>query len=378
MADSTRQFRVTRLRLGDFRSIASCDVPLGNLAVLVGPNGAGKSNFFDALQLVSDALNDSLADALRDRLGVSSVTRDDTRSFSIDIDFEFGERSGRYAFDLSATQDPEYDVEHESLVFADGGDSIETASGDNSFTPSQLTLRILASVGDYAKVVAGFTGFQVLNPVPNTFLRPQPRDPGDHLDNDAANLASVWENLTRRFPERAARVMDYLRVIVPGVENVMTIGMGERYVGLQFEVRDGAGTPVVRDAASMSYGTLRALAVLVGIFGPYGDLVPPIAIEEPESGLHPAAAAALLDALCDGAEHRQVLVSTHSPEILDNPALDPDALIVVRQVDGVTILGPMDDGARKVVREGTFTAGDLLRSDQTWPEGYLDDLRDRS
>lgn len=394
MTDGTRQFRVTRLRLGDFRSIRSCDVPLGDVAVLVGPNGAGKSNFFDALQLVADALNDSLPDAIRDRLGGSAVVRDGAAAFSIDIEFRLGEREGRYAFDLSVTRDPEYEVDRESLRFADDGVGFRRSKGidvavDGLWTSlrgvGRLTLNDLllrsasTAIGEFAEVVSGLAGFQILNPVPNVFLRPQPRDLGDRLENDAANLASVWENLTRQFPERAARVLDYLRLIVPGVENVTTVaGLGERYVGLQFQVRDGDGPPVEHDAASMSYGTLRALAVLVGIFGPYRDLVSPIAIEEPESGLHPAAASVLLDALHDAAEHRQVLVSTHSPDILDNPALDPDGLIVVRKVGTVSLFGPMDAGARTVVREGSFTVGDLLRSDQVWPEGYLDDLRDGS
>lgn len=392
MTDSTRRFQVTRLRLGDFRSIKSCDVPLGDLAVLVGPNGAGKSNFFDALQIVADGLKGSLTDALSQRLGASSVARSGTRSFSIDIEFMVGERAGRYAFDVSADKDPYFEVNNESLTFAGNGRSrgFRSTSGTISdlgdgkavegWVGDDLFLRLSNLLdGELADVVTGFSGFQVLNPVPNRFLRPEQRDLRDHLDNNAANLASIWEKLTKQFPERAERVLDYLRVIVPGVENVVTVaGPGERYVGLQFEVRDGGGPPVEYDAASMSYGTLRAFAVLVGIFGPYGDLAPPIAIEEPESGLHPIAAAALLDALHDGAERRQVLVSTHSAELLDVPRLDPDRLVVVRKVGRVSLLGPMDSGARAVVRDGSFSAGDLLRDDQAWPEGYLEDLGDGS
>lgn len=393
MTDSTRRFQVTRLRLGDFRSIKSCDVPLGDLAVLVGPNGAGKSNFLDALQLVADALKNNLMDALSQRLGGSSVVRNGAPTFSIDIEFRVGEHTGRYAFDVTVTEDPYIQVNNESLTFADDGGSRGFLSTGGTVSELghdgralkdwpdiDLFLRLSNLLdGGLVDVVTGFAGFQVLNPVPARFIRPEQRDLRDHLDNDAANLASIWEKLTKQFPDRAERVLDYVRVIIPGVENVITVaGPGERYVGLQFEVRDDGGPPVKYDAASMSYGTLRAFAVLVGIFGPYGDLAPPIAIEEPESGLHPIAAAALLDALHDGAERRQVLVSTHSAELLDVPRLDPDRLIVVRKVGSVSSLGPMDSGARAVVRDGSFSAGDLLRDDQAWPEGYLDDLRDGS
>ena len=48
---------LTRVRIKNYKSIAACDVKLGNLAFLVGPNGSGKSNFLDALRFVADMLN---------------------------------------------------------------------------------------------------------------------------------------------------------------------------------------------------------------------------------------------------------------------------------------------------------------------------------
>ncbi|MEZ4464860.1 MAG: AAA family ATPase [bacterium] len=48
---------ITRVRLHNYKSIADCDVQLGELTFVVGPNGSGKSNFLDALRLVADALN---------------------------------------------------------------------------------------------------------------------------------------------------------------------------------------------------------------------------------------------------------------------------------------------------------------------------------
>jgi predicted ATPase len=65
MQDS--HFALTRVRLRNFRSIATADVELGSLLFLVGPNGSGKSNFLDALRLVSESLHTSLDGALRAR-----------------------------------------------------------------------------------------------------------------------------------------------------------------------------------------------------------------------------------------------------------------------------------------------------------------------
>jgi len=59
---------IARVGVRNYKSIGACSVPLGPIQFLVGPNGAGKSNFLDALTFVSDALNGSVEQALRDRL----------------------------------------------------------------------------------------------------------------------------------------------------------------------------------------------------------------------------------------------------------------------------------------------------------------------
>lgn len=61
------------LRAQNYKSIKSCDVRLGPLAMLVGPNGSGKSNFLDVLRVTSDSLVTTLDHALRDRGGINEV-----------------------------------------------------------------------------------------------------------------------------------------------------------------------------------------------------------------------------------------------------------------------------------------------------------------
>ena len=64
---------ITRVVLENYKSIVSCDVPLGPLVFLIGPNGSGKSNFLDALHFVSDALRLSVEEALQVRGGLTDV-----------------------------------------------------------------------------------------------------------------------------------------------------------------------------------------------------------------------------------------------------------------------------------------------------------------
>ncbi|MCP4661868.1 MAG: ATP-binding protein [bacterium] len=75
--------------------------------------------------------------------------------------------------------------------------------------------------------------------------------------------------------------------------------------------------------SNISNGTLRALALLVAVLQPasnHGGTGSLIGIEEPEKAIHPAAVAALGDAFLDASQATQVMVSTHSPDFLDNEA----------------------------------------------------------
>ena len=93
-----------------------------------------------------------------------------------------------------------------------------------------------------------------------------------------------------------------------------------------------------------------------------------VGIEEPEIALHPAAAGVLLDALRDAAYKRQVIITTHSPDLLDNKHLDVDSILAVESHDGNSIVAPVDKVGKSVLRDRLCTAGEFLRLDQFQPD----------
>ena len=118
----------------------------------------------------------------------------------------------------------------------------------------------------------------------------------------------------------------------------------------------------------MSDGTLRALGVLTALFSGNEDRLSPIGIEEPESALHPAAARLLLDALRDASARRQVLVTSHSPDLLDNETLGEREILAVTATAGQTTIGRLDVTARAALENSLFTPGELMRVNQLQPE----------
>ena len=121
----------------------------------------------------------------------------------------------------------------------------------------------------------------------------------------------------------------------------------------------------------MSEGTLRSLGILTALLqatvteGPRPSLV---AIEEPEAQVHPAALAVLRDAMVEASHSTQVLVTTHSADILDNKDVATDSILAVAAEDGATRIACIDAGGRDMIRQRLYTPGELLRLGQLIPE----------
>jgi len=212
-------------------------------------------------------------------------------------------------------------------------------------------------------------GFYNLNP--DRIRDLQPPDPGDLLARDGWNVASVLASLETREPSLKRRIEEYLAAVVPGVTGVVSKPVGPKET-VEFRQQVKGSKDAWRfSAANMSDGTLRVLGILVALFqganakGGGGRL---IGIEEPEAALHPAAAGVLRDGLRDASSDIQVLVTSHSPELLDDKAIGDTEVLAVIAEHGETKVGPLDARGRTALRDHLYTAGELLRMDLLQPE----------
>lgn len=378
------RFDVDRVRLRQYRSIESCDVRLRSLTLLVGPNGAGKSNFVDSLRFVAQALKEGLDHALRERGGVKEVRRHSTghpHHFSIRLNCRTDKMSAEYFFEVGARAGGHYTVTKEEcrVVPTDPGEPEhhfkvhEGAVQSTSMSPmprvlpDRLALVALSGSEVFRPLVDGLTGINVYSLSPEQMRMPQKPDPGDLLLRDGANVASVVETARRQFPDEMQLVEHYLGRIVPGVKSVSRRDVaGWESLSIRQDVA-GSQAPWTFPASSMSDGTLRALGVLVALFASDPGSPSPVAIEEPETALHPAAAGVLLEALIDASDRRQVLVTSHSPDLLDSSTLQPEHILAVRADSGKSVIERLDPAGAQALRDQLFTAGELLRVDQLVP-----------
>ncbi len=385
MSDSTL---IRRVALRHYKSIASCDVRLGPLTMLVGPNGAGKSNFLDALSFVRDALRESLEFAIRNRGGINEVRRRSgghPTHLGIRIEYRLPDESGWYAFEIGALPDGGFKVAHEKCVVqkASGGpaDEFEVVNGQVrqigvSPAPPASTDRLYlvnaAGLEPFRPIYEALRtmGFYNLNPKLMADL--QDPDEGALLDKYGSNLASVVARLQKEEPARRDRIQQYLSRVAPSVHDFRFRPLGPKHAIEFRQTVAGQKTPWRFYASSMSDGTLRALGVLTAAFQfGNGHRVRLVGIEEPETALHPAAAGILLDSLREASESTQILVTTHSGELLDRREIEAGQIRAVVNENGRTLIGEIDSASRDMLSKSLFTAGELLRIDQLAPDRNL-------
>jgi predicted ATPase len=376
-----RRGQLTRVALKNYRSIEGCRVDLRQLTFLVGPNGSGKSNFLDALRLVGDALRTSLDHALRDRGGIGEVRRRSNghpTHFGIRIEFTAPNgQEGHYAFEVGARSHTGFFVKSEECRLGaakfkvqEGVVKTSTEIAKPAHTDDRLYLVAMSGFPSFrpAYDLLSSMGFYNLNP--DQIRNLQPPDKGDLLARDGRNLASVLSRIAKsQNPGVKKRIDEYLSAIVPGIDGVDQKNFGHMET-LEFRQSvQGSEDPWRFQAISMSDGTLRALGVLVALFQAKIHVdIPVVGIEEPEIALHPAAAGLLRDALKEASKFVQVVVTSHSPELLDDKSIMDDQILAISNVQGNTKIGGLADASRFALRESLFTVGELLRQNQLEPD----------
>jgi len=372
-----------QVRIRNYKSIGKCAVALGSLTLLVGRNGSGKSNFLDALRFVVDALQTSLDHAVKTRSGVDAVRRRSTghpRNFAIELEIDLLDfKTAVYGFEIGSQPEGGFFVKHERLkVLNPRNDVISqyrlldakmvSASAEKMPPASRDRLYLVNAAGlpEFRAVYDGLSamGFYNLNPAAIKEL--QSPDAGELLHRDGSNIASVIGRLNNDQPKTLGRIKSYLKTIVPGILDVHRIGLGPRET-LEFRQEVvGSAHPWKFHAASMSDGTLRALGTLVAVtqLAQHKRPVRLVGIEEPETALHPAAAGALMGALREAASHTQVVVTSHSPDLVEQADPENDTILAVQSRQGTTQIGLIDPASRKAIQDRLYTPGELLRMDQ--------------
>jgi len=382
---------VRRVVLRNYKSIAACDLELQNLTFFVGANGSGKSNFLDALRLVADGLVTPLEHAIRERGGIDDVRRRSTghpHNFGIRLELTLPGtgQAAVFAFEVAAKKNGAFEVKEERCTIEGDGPLFEAGPASYVIKRGEVVKCSLAhppaaaadrfflvsvsGVPEFRPLYEALSSMSFYNLSPRVIREVQAPDPGSRLLRDGRNLASVLGRIASDAPAALERVTAYLAKLAPGIEGVQREPVAHKETLAFMQTVKGAKHPWKFFAGSMSDGTLRALGVLVAL-AQAADPAHPVAlvaIEEPESAVHPAATGVLLDALLDAAGQTQVMVTSHSPDLLESEEVNDAQIVAVSAEEGVSVLGPVTEVGRSALRDHLYTAGELLRMSQLEPD----------
>ncbi len=369
--------RIRQVQIRNYKSIGQAVVDLEPFTVLVGANGSGKSNFVDALAFVQESLDSSPHHALANRGGarvISQWASGSSARFGFRVLIELAESAfADYTLEIARGASNGFQVARERCRILSGNEDatgFEVAEGRflqeipgirPQISPDRLALFAAAAVEEFRPVYDFLTSMRFYAIDPETIGSMQSLETEEFLERTGSNAAAILKLLQETRPEQQERIGRILSYVTEGVRKVYTRVIGQK-AAIEFHHDIGHEHPGEFSGWEMSDGTLRMLGLLLAVYQPRQASL--IAIEEPEATVHPAAAELLVQILLDAAQDRQVLVTTHSPDILDSKDLRDDQIRVVTIEHGRTKIAPLSDASRRAIREHLYTPGELLRIDE--------------
>ena len=373
--------RLVSLSAHQYRSLRAIRMELGGVSLFIGANGVGKSNLYRALQLVQAAVRGTFAHEIAAEGGMmqalwagprrkheaarivfSVEIADEERGLTFDYRIEAGLRPPLAAgfvfepqvkeecFRVDTGRGPVVMMERKGASISLRGERGRMVPFDESVLTSETAVSLIARGGVSPEVTTFcrfidqwrfFHGFRTDAGSPLRF--PCLAVTAPLLDEDGANLAAVFATLsvtrgdTVELDRAVADALSGARLVLPEPDSDASFGLALP----EFPQR-------VFSARELSDGQLRFLA-LAGALLSYRQ-PPLIALNEPETSLHPDMLEPLADLIAKAAEKSQVWIVTHSERLAEavrqRCGLRP--LRVIRQdgatwIEGMRLTGLMAD-----------------------------------
>lgn len=379
---------IEKFFLEGYRLLDRLEIDLGRLTVVIGANSTGKSSLLDALSLITASVDWPIEDVVSALGGLWSILNygrdcDELRwqiTFAKSSDHPIWSKmplspnarcvyEARLGRDLEGKVKPRYEclryaspqpghstpfkmleVENErakvfdsktgKLTDFDQPNSLATNSIQNEKALEaavQKASLVLAQmrfpnqfpiptwVRAYFSTFCFYTGFDV-GRLASVRIKAAEIKAQTALSSTGENLGTVLhEILTRHdFRNAASELREFLNLAYPQIESISaeTTYGGEARVLVR--IRE-FGTRRATEMSEISDGMLRFLLLCTALLNP----APPglIAIDEPETGLHPKLLPILAAVIRSAAERTQVLITTHSPQLLNSFSIDDIAVL---------------------------------------------------
>ncbi len=341
------------------------------LTVFVGQNGSGKSNIVDMFRFISDAMKIGLEGAITKRHGIKTIRRWSSGHpliISFKIDLKNKDIQGTYEFEITSHKIHEYAVKSEKAYVilndqhfhyhVNNQEWKDKPKGLNPhLSPLNLALPLISGDERFKPLEEALRNMAVYHIYPETLREPQKYDPNKPMEEYGNNWVSILKDQDEESwkPE----LLSGLGKLTGEIDDI-EIKQVSGYLLARFRhgQRGKSNKSKWFEATQESDGTLRIAGIITALLQS-----PPLSvmgIEEPELTIHPGAIPLLFDFINQATKNSQVILTTHSPELLD--CIEPRNIRVVERSDQISYVKEMAKDQKDIVKKGLLTLGEIHRT----------------
>ncbi|MDI6767777.1 MAG: AAA family ATPase [Bacteroidota bacterium] len=388
---------IKRVKVNNFKSFKELDVELGNFNVLIGANASGKSNFVQIFEFLRDIANSGLDNAVSMQGGIDylrNINVGSSKDFSLQVvsDLEFGSLGGRtdegsigiktyettYEFALKFKGKQKggvgFEISQDNLnrkckfvILKTKKDKLEEkeeiGSGEiilsrvngkvkvELYKPNEVMITeddiyppFLRDEKLSSNILLLQTPFFLLPPLKGIFYdisiydfdpklpkKATPITGKLELEEDGSNLSIILKNITENKDKRR-KLFNLVKDLLPFISNLDVEKFADK--SLLFKLQETYFKNQYLPASLISDGTINITALIVALYFERKKLT---IIEEPERNIHPYLISKVVDIMKDASQKKQIIVTTHNPEIVKHAGLN-NILLVSRDKEGFSVV----------------------------------------
>lgn len=336
--------KLTHFAAANWCNFAHIEFDMSSRVFIVGPNSSGKSNLLGALRFLSDSARYGLTAATEDLGGLDRYVHSGADSASFVATFDDAGSSVEYVLKLQRSAS-----DGEGLTREGGANeasallSEDPLSGNPSWRVLSVRETVIVNDRDQlqgenawlAKVRQVLAGIRYIHPNPKKMLERADRYDPDHG-------TGFFQYAGRFSDQQLNAALDRIRPImaaaVPEVPNLSYLRMGLGTEVVFYSDTPERGAHGVYSHEQFSEGTLRLLGMLFDL-ATLPRTTSIVLVEEPETFLQASIVRSMSSFLAEVAMTHdvQMVISTHSPELIDSELVLPSQVLVLRPEDGETV-----------------------------------------
>ena len=337
--------RFSKIHLENWRNFTRVDASLQQRMFLIGPNASGKSNLLDVFRFLRDLVRvgGGLEKAVEDRGGVSrlrSLVARRNAEIVIDAQIEDNDETiWRYRIGIAQDAGSRPFLREEKIwkantLLLDRPDQRD--QGDRELL-RQTHLEQINSNQSFREIADFFNTIRYYHIVPQLIREPE-RSVGKKFDPFGGDFLEQIVSSPKRIQEsRLRRIKNALRVAIPQLQELSQFTDDRGVPHLRVRYDHWLSKDAWQTEADFSDGTLRLMGLLWALLDGTGPLI----LEEPELSLHGEVVSRIPQMMASiqksqRKQARQILVSTHSSDLLRDEGIAPDEVLLLRPTSGGT------------------------------------------